>query len=247
MATKELKTAFVQFMLDYFSELDDVDNKHIRAFKQRKVAEQLAVAPGRLVDQHAEMLAKWREYAGNSNQKPTAKLPIFLMGFDKGYSSTGLERGRSIADDGYLVENDNGDFFHLRLSKVDQRVQIVLYCPDAETAFLFADQFKLFCAKYENRHRHAYFKYADKIYPVPITLEDNNVFGANSQIPDQNNLTVFIFDLNFICNIPYFSGDKARDNPYLPTVKAVDIRYKENQLFYHRDIIKAFEKVKPIE
>lgn len=78
------------------------------------------------------MIGKWREHGANGTLSP---FPIFIMGFAKDYSSTGLEKGRSVTQQRYTVKDDKGNFFHLRLDKHDQRVQVVLAAPDHETAF----------------------------------------------------------------------------------------------------------------
>lgn len=221
MATKAIKIAAVEFMKCF---LEDViaTNKVIEGFKQRPIEQRLAVVTGRLVDQHEAMLNKWREKGVHGARSP---LPIFLMGFDKGYASSGLEKGKSIVDRKFIVHDDLGRFLKVRVSKHDQRLQIVLYAPDHDTAFSLADQFKLYCAEFRNRHLLAYTPYHGAAYPFAMNLEDNNIFAANSQIPDQDNLTVLVFDLTFSCNTPYFLGDDVSQEPYLPVVRAVVMNY----------------------
>ncbi|MGX2973729.1 hypothetical protein ACWIUH_01410 [Ursidibacter arcticus] len=232
MATKEVKLCIVDFFKRYLDSLIDNGNLAIQTFNQRPTDKKVAIVPGRLIDQHEEMLNKWREKGVNGVLSP---LPVFLIAFGKDYSASGLEKGRSVAMDNFVVKDNNGDYFNVRLSKHDQRVNFVLYAPDHETAFLLADQFKLFCAKYENRHSDAYYSYNGKHYPFPVTIEDNNVFGMNQQIVEQDNLTVLAFDVTFSCNTPYFVGDRIQNTPYLPVVQAVviqDKRVNDREIFF---------------
>lgn len=233
MATKAIKVCAVNFVKGFFDRLVPT-NKVIEHFQQRPFKQQLALVTGRLVDRHEEMLNKWRE-----NGQPISALPIFLMGFDKSYASSGLEKGRSITASDFIVYDQYHNFFKLRLSKHDQRIQIVLYAPDHESAFSFADQFKLYCADYRNRHHFAVTEYHGIPYQFAMTLEDNNIFGANSQIADQDNLTVLAFDLTFTCHTPYFCGDDVTKEPYLPKVKAVVLDHAAyaNQLFHYHQVI----------
>lgn len=234
MATKAIKICAVNFLKKFFEEIVDNGNKAIVAFNQRPIEQKMAVTVGRLVDDSEKMLAKWREKGIHGAISP---LPVFLMGFDKGYNSSGLEKGRSVPMRNVVFNDDLGNFFKVRMSKHDQRVQIVLYAPDHETAFLLADQFKLYCARYENRHQYAYTEYNGRSYPFPMTLEDNNLFGANQQIAEQDNLTVLVFDLTFTCHTPYFEGDLINHQPYLPVVRAVVIdhnHYQTQENLYHK-------------
>lgn len=236
MSTKAIKTAAVVFVKNF---LDSVvaTNHVIHAFNQRPISKRLSVVAGRLIDQHQAMLDKWREKGVNGTLSP---LPIFLMGFDKGYTPTGLEKGKSITDQKFIVNDDQGNYFKVRVSKHDQRVQVVLYAPDHETAFSLADQFKLYCADFRNRHHFAYYEYNGLHYPFAMTLEDNNAFGANSRIPDQDNLTVIAFDLTFNCNTPYFLGDEINNEPYLSVVQAVVIdseKIHTQNTLYHKLVI----------
>lgn len=239
MATKAIKICAVNFMKSYLDSLVADGSKIIEAFNKRPIQGKLALVTGRLVDSHEEMLNKWREKGVNGALSP---LPVFLMGFDKSYASTGLEKGRSVAMQNFIVRDNADNYFKVRVSKHDQRVQVVLYCPDHETAFSFANQFKLFCADYKNRHHFAISEYNGVAYPFAMTLEDNNVFAPSSQIADQDNLSVLVFDLTFNCNTPYFSGDVSGE-PYLPTVNTVifdNQTYEQQKTVYHQ-VIKAEE------
>lgn len=232
MATRAIKEAAAYFVLQFFHQLVPNGNQAIARFIARPNNQKLAIAPGRLVDQAEEMLAKWREKGVNGARSP---LPIFLMGFAKDYNSTGLEKGRSVALQKYMVQDDKGNFFYLRLDKHDQRVQIVLYAPDHETAFSFASQFKLYCGDYGNRHLFSITDYNGLHYGFPMQLEDSQIFGASQQIADQDNLTALVFDLTFNCQTPYFLGDVVRQTPYLPLVKTIVLseeKIKNRQLFY---------------
>ncbi len=197
MATRAVKEAAAHFMLQFFRQLVPNGNQAIAHFIERPDNKKLAIAPGRLVDQSEEMLAKWREKGANGARSP---LPIFLMGFAKDYSSTGLEKGRSVALQKYTVQDDKGNFFYLRLDKHDQRVQVVLAAPDHETAFSLASQFKLYCSNYGNRHLFSITDYNGLNYGFPMQLEDSQIFGAPQQISEQDNLTVLVFDLTFNCH-----------------------------------------------
>ncbi|AZI14495.1 hypothetical protein [Avibacterium paragallinarum] len=233
MATRAIKEAAAHFMQRFFQQLVANGNQAIAHFITRPDNKKMAIVPGRLVDQVEEALNKWREKAANGTRSP---LPIFLMGFAKDYSSTGLEKGRSVALPKYTVCDDQGNFFYLRLDKHDQRVQIVLFAPDHETAFSLASQFKLYCGDYGNRHLFSINHYNDLNYGFPMQLEDSQIFGASQQIADQDNLTVLVFDLTFNCNTPYFLGDKVNRTPYLPTVQAVVLQeqqIKTRQMFFH--------------
>lgn len=239
MATKAIKIAVVDFVKQYLEEIV-ATNKAIKTFNERPINQRLAVVPGRLVDSHESMLNKWREKGVNGAISP---LPIFLMGFDKSYTPSGLEKGASISIHNFIVNDDLGNFFKVRVSKHDQRVQLVLYAPDHDTAFSLADQFRLYCAEFRNRHHFAYTEYNGVPYPFAMTLEDNNAFSANAQITDQDNLTVLAFDLTFSCNTPYFLGDVEHNEPYLPVVKTViydDSHYRKMENVYH-SVIKAEE------
>lgn len=233
MATKAVKECAVNFFKGFLDQVVPT-NRAIEHFNNRPINQRLAVTAGRLIDDHEKMLNKWRE-AGISGA--ISPLPVFLMAFDKGYTPTGLEKGKSIAMSNFIVSDNEGNFFKVRVSKHDQRVQIVLYAPEHDTAFSLADQFKLYCADYKNRHHFAWSAYNGKIYPFAMTLEDNQIFGTNSPIPEQDNLTVTVFDLTFNCNTPYFVGDEINKTPYLPTVRAVVIdveAYKNRANLYHQ-------------
>lgn len=232
MATRAIKEAAAYFMLQYFRQLVANGNQAIAHFIERPDNKKMAIAPGRLVDQSEEMLNKWREQGVNGARSP---LPVFIMGFAKDYSSTGLEKGRSVALQKYTVQDDKGNFFYLRLDKHDQRVQVVLAAPDHETAFSLASQFKLYCGDYSNRHLFSITDYNGLHYGFPMQLEDSQIFGTPQQIADQDNLTVLVFDLTFNCNTPYFLGDVINQNPYLPTVQTVvldDEKIKTQKSFY---------------
>lgn len=226
MASREIKTAITKFVLKYFDELIPNGNKQIASFLNRKAENKIAIAPSRLVDKVDEMLSLYRERGKRAENNANVALPIFILGFDKNYAPTGLERGASIVDK-MVVEDDEHHYFYLRLSKHEQRAQLVLFCRDEETAFLFADQFKLYCAAFNHRTSPVRYFYNGKAYEFKMILEDNNIFGANNPIAEQENLTVLVFDLNFICQTPYFSGYEPENNPYLPTVKMVNISVKE--------------------
>lgn len=232
MATRAIKEAAVEFMRRFFQEIVPNGNRAIEQFIHRPDNKKMAIAPGRLVDQYEDMLKKWREHGVN---QPLSPLPAFLIGFAKDYSSTGLEKGRSVALQKYMVQDDKGNFFYLRMDKHDQRVQIVLFSPDHETAFSLASQFKLFCQNYGHRHLFSVTEYNGLHYGFPMQLEDSQIFGAPQNIPEQDNLTALVFDLTFNCNTPYFLGDRIEGAPYLPTVKSVilqDEHLKTRQAFY---------------
>lgn len=233
MATKAIKVCAVHFFKRFLNELV-ATTKSMETFNARPDEQKLAIVVGRLVDQHEEMLNKWREAGVNGAISP---LPVFLMAFGKDYTSSGLEKGRSVSVRNLTVCDDDGNFFRVRLDKHDQRVQIVLYCPDHETAFSFASQFKLFANRYENRHNTAFSAYNGIYYGFAMTLEDNQVYAPSSQIADQDNLTVLTFDLTFTCHTPYFLGDVENNTPYLPVVQAVVIDHSsanEQINYYHK-------------
>lgn len=234
MATKAIKICAVNFFKKFLDEVVPT-NRQLAHFNRREIEKKLSIANGRLVGQVEEMLNKWREKGVNGALSP---LPVFVIGFDKGYSSTGREKGIGVVEKNYIVNDDLGNFFKVRVSKHDQRVQAVLFAPDHDTAFSLADQFKLFCARYENRHHYAITEYNGIPYPFAMTLEDNSIFGDNQQIPDQDNLTVLVFDLSFNCHTPYFVGDEINNEPYLPVINTVVIKEQ-----HYKSQLNVYEKV----
>lgn len=233
MATRAIKICAVNFFKRFLDEVVPT-TKAMETFNQRPAEQKFALVVGRLMEQHDEMLNKWREEGVNGAISP---LPVFLMAFSKDYSSSGLEKGRSVSVRNLTVCDDDGNYFRVRLDKHDQRVQIVLYSPDAETAFSFASQFKLFANRYENRHNTANTPYNGQYYGFAMTLEDNQVYAPSAQIADQDNLTVLVFDLTFTCHTPYFLGDIDTNNPYLSVVQAVKIDHlsaNEQVKLYHK-------------
>ena len=243
MATRAIKEAASYFMLQFFHQIVANGNRAIANFIMRPDNKKLAIAPGRLVDQSEDMIGKWREHGANGTLSP---FPIFIMGFAKDYSSTGLEKGRSVTQQRYTVKDDKGNFFHLRLDKHDQRVQVVLAAPDHETAFSLASQFKLYCGNYGNQHLFSITEYNGLHYGFPMQLEDSQIFATPQQISEQDNLTVLVFDLTFNCNTPYFLGDVVNNTPYLPTVQTIvltDEKINNRQQFYRTIAGKAFEEI----
>lgn len=236
MGVRPIKIACVEYIKRYLTEII-ATNKRMVEFNSRPLKEKISVVNGRLVDQHEEMLNKWREKGVHGAISP---LPTFLMGFDKNYTSSDLTKGRSISSKEYIVQDEQGDYFKIRVSKHDIRMQLVLYAPDVETAFSFADQFKLFCARFENRHAYAKYKYNNRYYGFAMTLEDNNVVAVDSPIPEQDNLTVYVMDLTFSCNTPYFVGYEPTGAPYLPVVNAIYLTsfdYQTGEDIYNQLII----------
>lgn len=234
--TPAIKECAVNFFKNFLDEVKPY-NDCMREFNNRPVNSKLKIVTGRLVDQIEQMLAKWRE--NPDKDKSHHKLPVFIMGFGKEYSSTGLEKGRSISQNNFVVRDKDGHYFNLRVDKHDQRVQIALFSQDEESAFRFSSQFKLYCSRTENRNQYAITTYNDIDYTFPMTLEDNNIFGVNQTIDSQDNLTILVFDLTFNCNTPYFLGeiDSAGNEiaPYLPVVKEVhlsDVNIKTRKAFY---------------
>lgn len=243
MTTKAIKVAVVDLMKRFLDSVVDNGNNELIAFNQKPYKEKLAFTTGRLVDQAEEMLNKWREKGIKGARSP---LPVFIGAFAKEYASTGLEKGQSIAVNDFIVQDGAERFFKVRVDKHDQRVQIVLFAPTHAVAFSLASQFKLFCRQYQNRHTIAYTEYQGEFYGFALTLEDNNIFGTNAQISEQDNLTVCVFDLNFNCNTPYFLGNVEQNEPYLSVVQAVKITQKNAKSqrdFYHHIVGEPFKEI----
>lgn len=229
----DIKKASVSYIKRFTDEIVDNGNPIIAKFKERPPEKRMAVVVGRLVDNVDSMLGKWR------SKEVRAPLPVILIGFAKGYESTDLSRGKSISEKKHMVKDSDGHYFYLRLDKHDLRMQAVVIAQDEETAFSLSSQFKLFCNRFENEKVKVFSKYNDKAYAFPMHLSDSNIYGADQQIENQDNLTVTVFDLTFHCNTPYFLGDEVNNTPYLPLVTSIDFsvtneKSKEQEKLYNK-------------
>lgn len=230
---EDIKKASVEFIKRFTDELLDCGNPTLIKFNKREPKEKIAIVTGRLIDNVEEMLKKWR------TRSHPAPLPVIILGFAKGYSSTDLSYGGSVSDKKFIVQDADGHYFYLRLDKHDLRMQAVVITQDEETAFSISSQFKLFCQEFENQRLKAYSIYNDKPYAFPMRMEDSNIFGADQQIPEQDNLTITVFDLTFHCNTPYFLGDVVNDTPYLPLVTSVDFSVTNEKNKEQEDLYNA--------
>lgn len=235
--TPAIKEGAVIFFKEFLDEVMPT-NQCIKAFNERPISSKFKLVTGRLVDQAEAMLNKWR--TNPDQDKNHHKLPVFIMGFGKEYSSSGLEKGKTISQHNYVVSDNQGNYFNLRLDKHDQRVQIALFSQDEETAFSFASQFKLYCARYDVRHQYAVTDYNGINYAFPMSIEDNNIFAPTQTIDGQDNLTILTFDITFNCHTPYFLGQINEKNqqvaPYLPVVTKIILKDEANE---RHDIYKS--------
>lgn len=241
MCSLEIKAGIVRFFKGYLDSILDNNNLVLTNFNKRDIKNKVVIAPSRLTDKVDEMLSLYRQQSGNGLTHNISKLPVFIIGFDNNYNSTGLEKGRSHGEK-ITTLDDNGDYFYIKLDRHDTRVQFVLIASDNATSFSLSSQFKLYCSDFKNRHITSVQLYNHKSYEFPIIFEDFNIFGANQQNDEAHNLIIKVFDVNFQCITAYFSGDTVTKEPYLPLTKSVSFHVSDESRFKNNiDFFKVLE------
>ena len=214
---RQVKIAMVDYIKNFLDSIVDDGNTVISRMNERDYTDKLVVVTGRLIDRVPEMLAKWRESNGQIN----SPLPVMIVGFDRSYQSSDLDKGISISEQEYYVQ-DNGNFFKLRIDKHEAHAQMILISPDDETSFSIASQFKLYCENFNNRVANYINEYNGVSYKFPMKLQSHNIFAPYREIEGVKNLTALIFDIVFDCSTPYFLG--TADAAYFDKVSTINLK-----------------------
>lgn len=206
-----VKAAWGEYMQRFFAQVVPT-NRQLERFVASPVGEVIWIAPGRMVDQAEEMLAKYRKKEVKKSATDAYQAPVMITGFARDYTPTGRDYTRQIADMEYIQfpEDPKERVFGIRVSAGDLRVQTCIFSQDEPSARSLAAQFCLFIDSVEGRRFKAKYSFAGFESEWPVQLDSPDT--AAMLIPTgEKNMTILAIDLTLHCAVPFFYAPKSAE------------------------------------
>lgn len=206
-----IKAAFGRYLQGFHAMLI-ADTPAMREFAERPFAKSAVWAPGRMIDEVAEMLAAWRKNDTSGQARATPYLPIMIAACSKDYIPAQPDFARPVADpvDVTIPGDPKARVFRMRTAFSEVRVQVVIAAAEEPTARSIAMQLQLYASAIERRRIYADYKLAGVTTKWPFVWREPDV-NAISNPQEVKNLTVLTVDFNGIASVPMLSFPKVGD------------------------------------
>lgn len=205
-----VKIAWGEYMARFHDQIVPT-NRQIEGFLKLPLGEAIWIAPGRMVDQADEMIAKYRKKELRETTQ-AYKAPVIITAFARDYTPTGREYSRQIADMEYITfpEDPKARAFGIRVIAADIRAQTCIFAQEEPTARSLAAQFCLFIDSVHGRRFKARYPFAGFESEWPVQIETPDTAGMLIQTGEKN-LTILAIDLTLHCTVPLFYAPNSAE------------------------------------
>lgn len=206
-----VKVAWGEYLQRFFAQVVPT-NKQLELFTKSTFGEVVWLAPGRMIDDAEEMLAKYRKKDVRGKATNSYRAPVMISAFARDYTPTGRDYTRQIADMEYITfpEDPKERVFGLKLISGDLRVQTCIFAQEEPTARSLAAQFCLYIDSVEGRRFKARYPFAGFDSEWPVQLDSPDTAGVLVQTGEKN-MTILAIDLNLHCAVPLFYAPKTAE------------------------------------
>jgi hypothetical protein len=232
------KEAFGWYLLDWFKAIY-ADTSAVRDFKERRPAQAMQWASGRMLDKVEAMLAQYRK---NENGPPgaTTKLPVLLLATDDDFLGTGADWGGHHTGFERVQILEGGSWYDYRQDMHDRRIQLVIVASDGDSAKSLAAQLSAFMQEPHRRYMDAKYKFGQYEVPAPMQLETKRIDWMKVDV-DQKNIKILAADVALKCVVPIFRAPAEGEPndgstnvpPGYPTIQTVNMRQRIGHDFEH--------------
>lgn len=211
--TNPIKAAFGHYLRGFHSMLV-ADTPALGEFASRRFAAGGAAvwAPGRMVDQVAEMIAAWRKNDTNGAPSQPPRLPILIAAISKDYTPAPPDWTRQAADPVHvMIPGDEKErVFKMRVAFAEVRVQVAVVASEESTARSIAMQLQLYASAIERRRIYAEYPLAGVQTLWPFIFKEPDLMGIS--LPQEvKNLTVLTVDFIGVASVPLLMSPKVGD------------------------------------